>query len=193
MTTTTSVHCIYCGGPVPGGCTCATVTEITPGTPEWDASEVALEAQRAAEYAPPAARPMYDRTDEANCPECGRNIDAYGGNPDCFVCAAEPATTTAGELRDAILAGDPTTVVHVEQTGGGCATIYVGEYNAEGRAWLALGPGSYDYGRPWASTFLLGEEATCIGPDDDGEADVVYVNTLAEITAAVAAYAAARA
>lgn len=34
------------------------------------------------------------------CPECDRDIDRLGGNPDCETCAAEPSA--AGELPEAL-------------------------------------------------------------------------------------------
>lgn len=144
------------------------VTEILPGTPEWDDSERALAAQRAREAGPA----------EDGCPACGQDLDRFGGNPECPACAAEPAPEAAERVKAAILAAEPTLEVRVEQTGGGTATLYVGPYDAEGRAWLALGPGSYDWAHPWASLFYLGDDATCIGPDDDGQAEPTYVSTL---------------
>jgi hypothetical protein len=35
--------------------------------------------------------------DPNGCPACGRDIDALGGNPDCEVCAAEPAVDPLDE------------------------------------------------------------------------------------------------
>jgi hypothetical protein len=68
---------------------------------------------------------------------------------------------------------------YVEQTGGGCATIYAGvPYTDEigdarypclaGPGWFA-GPG-WTAGRGWVDEF-------CYGADDDGETDATYVMT----------------
>ena len=93
---------------------------------------------------------------------------------------------TACAILRAIRAADASVPVTVQQTGGGCATVYVGAYDAaRERFTLAIGPGSFDWGNSTLSTFALGD--TCIGPDDDGTATPVYVARLSDITAYVAA------
>lgn len=78
---------------------------------------------------------------------------------------------TAGDIREAILVERPDWAIRCEQTGGGTATIYIGD--AVG---VAIGPGSYDWADEWLSTFWLGD--TAVGPDDDGTAEATYPDTL---------------
>ena len=99
----------------------------------------------------------------------------------------------AAQIRDVIHEVVPEAPVIVEQTGGGTATMYVGtprpsdNPDREGRYWLSIGPGAYDWPRPWLSTFYLGDGATSIGFDDDGESNGAFPDTLAELREAVEA------
>lgn len=89
---------------------------------------------------------------------------------------------TAAAIRDAIRAQNPGVAIRCDQTGGGTATIYLGEVDRDGRYCVAIGPGSYDWSDPWASVFDLGD--TAVGPDDMGEVRPDYPATLAGIAAA---------
>jgi hypothetical protein len=97
-----------------------------------------------------------------------------------------PRVVTAEAVKRAILAAAPEQAVTVEQTGGGTATIYVGAPGPDGYAWLAFGPGRYDWADPSLSLFWIGDETSCIGPDDDGTSVPLYPETLAEVTSYVA-------
>lgn len=57
----------------------------------------------------------------------------------------------------------------VEQTGGGVATLYVGEYDADGRALAIAGPGWFE-GPYWTEPRATFDEFSW-GPDDDGESE----------------------
>lgn len=94
---------------------------------------------------------------------------------------SEPEVSAAA-IRDAILALAPDAPIICEQTGGGTATIYVGEADAAHRYAVAIGPGSYDWTDSWSSTFDLGD--TAVGPDDDGEAEATYPETVEAIAEA---------
>jgi hypothetical protein len=80
------------------------------------------------------------------------------------------------ELASAIRSALRVPVV-VEMTGGGVATMYVGEpmgdpeSDAGARYPVVLGPGTFGYGvhPSWGNWGDF-----CIGPDDDGSGDVVY-------------------
>jgi hypothetical protein len=77
---------------------------------------------------------------------------------------------------------------YVEQTGGGTATIYVGKpgdgaFNEWDRYAAAIGPGTFNWTDPDASTFYLGD--LYVGPDDMGEAGGWTCTTLADVTEAV--------
>lgn len=90
-------------------------------------------------------------------------------------------TVTAEQVREAVHAAAPEAPVHVWQTGGSTATVFVGTANPDTqRYWLAIGPGSYDWGEPWRSDFYLGD--LYVGPDDDGEADPVEIHELEQLT-----------
>lgn len=97
----------------------------------------------------------------------------------------------ASAIRDAIQELRPECPVTVEQTGGGCATVYVGTYGEDGRAWLAIGPGSYEWTDPWASAFDAPDDV-CVGPDDDGQGYVQYPDSAADIARMVDAHCACR-
>jgi hypothetical protein len=85
---------------------------------------------------------------------------------------------------------------YIEQTGGGCATVYVGDvvrdYEATKRWTCAAGPGTYGWGAK-PSTATLAE--FYIGPDsDDGEmgctdANAAGCRTLRDVAALTAAQA----
>ena len=69
----------------------------------------------------------------------------------------------------------------VEQTGGGCATLYVGPSDDDGYCLAAAGVGWFQHPGPgWrdprASFFDF-----CWGADDDGEADPVRETTVRDI------------
>jgi hypothetical protein len=90
-------------------------------------------------------------------------------------------TITAGDIREAILQRDPNETVQCFMTGGGVATIYLGEPDADGRYRIAIGPGTFDWADEWLSVFGLGD--TAVGPDDDGEGEASYPTTLDGIVA----------
>lgn len=90
-----------------------------------------------------------------------------------------PPEVSAGRLLTALgeVIGDRS--AFVEQTGGGVATIYVGEADENGRYELAIGPGSYNWSVPGDSVFALSE--LYVGPDDDGETTPATVRNLAQV------------
>lgn len=95
-------------------------------------------------------------------------------------------TITAEQVRAAVHAADPEAPVEVLQTGGGCATVFVGTPTGpDQRYWLSIGPGSYDWGEPWKSDFYL--EDMSIGHDDNGESGSTIIDELEQITAYMAA------
>lgn len=145
-----------------------------------------------------------DDDGERRCSECGEsyNLEEVGGEAGdrgmCVSCdlhtgddddddpADEPAPVKGGDMIAAI--GEITSEkVYVEQTGGGTATIYIGPVwqDDEGydRQTLMIGPGSFDWGSPNDSQFSFGE--VCVGPDDDGETDPIYVSNMDELRDAV--------
>lgn len=81
---------------------------------------------------------------------------------------------TAEGIAGMIRARFPGAPVTCEQTGGGTATVYVGRPGqddpwsgadpSEPFAWLAIGPGRYDWSASMLSTFVLSD--LFIGPDD---------------------------
>lgn len=93
----------------------------------------------------------------------------------------------ASDIRDAIVGVRPECPVTIEQTGGGCATLYVGSRDDDGRYWLAIGPGSYDWSEPWASAFDAPGDV-CICPDDDGQGHVAYPESADDIGRIVASH-----
>lgn len=68
----------------------------------------------------------------------------------------------------------------VEQSGGGTATIYAGRDVSA----IAIGPGSYDWENPSASTFDYSE--LFVGPDDDS-GHGYYVESIKDLKIAVLA------
>lgn len=90
---------------------------------------------------------------------------------------------TAEDIRKAIRAEKPVESIVVYQTGGGVATIYVGEFR-NGRAAVAIGPGRYNWREPWQSELPLDGD-TAVGPDDDGTAVPVYPTDMPGLVAAV--------
>lgn len=119
------------------------------------------------------------------CPQCGT---------DCadFTLASGEHMYSNGIDFDALAAlitehGHRATV---EQTGGGVATIYVGEYDANHRALLAAGPGRFD-GPAWTKARGSFDEFFW-GRDDDGESTPTQESTprsLADIAHDMAAFA----
>jgi hypothetical protein len=94
----------------------------------------------------------------------------------------EPATITAAQIIAAVRDGWPGATCATEQTGGGCATVYVGPYDPETERYAyAIGPGSYDYDHRGRSTFDLGD--LYAGPDDDGETDPETMTTAEDLRA----------
>lgn len=87
---------------------------------------------------------------------------------------------TAAEIIDALRAVDIT--AEVGQSGGGCATIYVGptvtDDNGDTIHACLIGPGSYHWTEPLASTFYSGD--LYAGPDDAGD-DQDAVKTCATV------------
>jgi hypothetical protein len=67
---------------------------------------------------------------------------------------------------------------YVEQTGGGCATIYAGDRypddTGEDRYQAAAGPGWFA-GPGWTRGRATTDDF-CVGPDDDGQADPVFAS-----------------
>jgi hypothetical protein len=92
---------------------------------------------------------------------------------------------SARTLRRTIVSARPDATVTVEHTGGGVATISVNS-SPGGRAWLLVGPGSYDWTNSWRSTFDASELS--IGPDDDGLSPSAYPATLDDLWRYVAAH-----
>ena len=176
------------------------VTDVLPGTPEWEESERELNKQRAAEFA-------------AEVADCVRFIrDNFDGIRDSFLedaggYLAQTDADYSDEVAAAAIAeiraewGDPMVVngaqvlaaiaeatslpAYIEQTGGGTATIYVGEKDSDDRYAVVIGPGRFGgYADPSRSDFLLGD--LWIGPDDNGDdmTKVIGANTLEEVTTA---------
>lgn len=107
-------------------------------------------------------------------PEYGWAIDPTGESP-CY----RRAHVTARALMDAVSRAMPDAPVTCEMTGGGCATIYVGDYSAERGPVLAIGPGRYDYRAADLSTFVIGPDGEAsIGPDDDAGSPVLHVRDI---------------
>ena len=120
------------------------------------------------------------------CPACGGPAEGYCDDPAACGGLAIPATVTADAIRAIVLAALPDARVTVDMSGGGCATVYVnGRYLPDGD-WLAdwyIGPGSFDYGARWASTFHRDELSIANSREDSG----AYVASLVELAAIVAA------
>lgn len=72
----------------------------------------------------------------------------------------------------------------VDQTGGGCATVQIGDRDAEGRYRWCIGPGRFDWDRPDDSTFYTGD--LYVGPDDEGETEPFEIHDLAALGPALA-------
>jgi hypothetical protein len=79
--------------------------------------------------------------------------------------------------------GGPDVGCGVFMTGGGVATIMMGEEDAEGYALVCIGPGTYDPAQPGESTFNFAE--LFVGIDDDTGTGT-YVKDMDELVAAVA-------
>ena len=97
-------------------------------------------------------------------------------------------TFTGAEVRAAVKAATDLPFM-IAQTGGGVATVYIGEdveVGAYGRVFrLAVGPGTFNWENPDDSTFYA--EDFSIGPDDWGERPSTIVTTLDELTEATRA------
>jgi hypothetical protein len=85
---------------------------------------------------------------------------------------AEPRILNLEKIVDVLrMAGIP---AYVEQSGGGCATIYVGEaqeVNGDPRYAVLAGPGWFE-GPGWSNGRGQTDDFS-VGPDDDGESDSV--------------------
>lgn len=77
----------------------------------------------------------------------------------------ESAVVTGGEILAAVRAAGVTAPAYVEQTGGGTATVYVGEPDDD-TGWypVAIGPGSFNWGDANGSEF--GAAELFVGPDE---------------------------
>src|SRR5262245_23493599 len=85
----------------------------------------------------------------------------------------------------------PEAPAHVDQTGGGTATVFIGTPRTEPdygeRYWLGIGPG-WCASRHWRAgegRFQLGD--LYVGPDDCGERPFRTVHTLGDLRAALIA------
>lgn len=133
---------------------------------------------------------MSDDTYSIPC-ECCHAAESYtqGLCPYCIeACGAEHVvrvrTVTACAILRAVRAAGWDGIV--EQTGGGTATVCIGPEDGTGRYAFLYGPGRYDWNAPMLSTFTIGDDASCIGLDDDGATYPLYVDRLADITAYLA-------
>jgi hypothetical protein len=101
------------------------------------------------------------------CP-CGHDLLTLHDDGACRAegCPCQPLDGSA--ILAAVAAADPTLAAYVEQTGGGCATVYVGTPDADGHYLAAIGPGSFDWSDANASQFYPND--LYIGPDDCGTA-----------------------
>ena len=96
----------------------------------------------------------------------------------------EPLETATGRQCLDAIAKATNLPAYVEMTGGGVATIYVGERDEDDRFLLAIGPGTFNWSDDGgASVFYLGD--LYVGPDDDGEYPAAVVTTLDQLTQAV--------
>jgi hypothetical protein len=121
-----------------------------------------------------------------------------GTCPQCHTDCADFALNTGEHLYSTTIDFDAlaaliTNLGHtaiVEQTGGGVATIMVGEYNTHDRALVAAGPGWFN-GPAWTQGRGSFDEFFW-GRDDDGESTPTQEKTprpLADIAADIAAFA----
>ena len=94
------------------------------------------------------------------------------------------AEVTGAQIIAAVHAAAPEAPAVVDHTGGNCATVIVGTKDTEGRGWLSIGPGSFDWLDELQSEFYL--EELSIGHDDEGQTESFYVETLDDITRYVA-------
>lgn len=137
--------------------------------------------------------------DVEQCSYCGpgvwahyfRGVDlegwAHTDNRTCFQNGPAPlpfpTEVSAKTLLSTLAAVVGDRPAFVAQTGGGVATIYVGEPETDEHPYeLAIGPGSYDWTDPDASSFSFAE--LYVGPDDDGETTPATVRTLAQVSEA---------
>lgn len=93
----------------------------------------------------------------------------------------QPNEVTAQVLIDALRLVT-TLPVQVQQTGGGCATLYVGvarEIDGDHRYQLAIGPGTFNWTEPMRSTFQCGD--LYVGPDDYGVLDAYTVTSAPQL------------
>lgn len=137
----------------------------------------------------PARESIAGAVDPSDLCDCGhpgydghdmRSVPPACMTPDC-PCGAEPQPEiTARQVVAAVRDAHPDMAVRVEHTGGGCATVYIGPWTPgdDGSALFALGPGWF---APDGARFDLRD--CYLGPDDDGESDVVPVTSLDVVTA----------
>lgn len=107
-------------------------------------------------------------------------------------------SVSAERLLEIVREELPECPAYCEQTGGGCATLFLGtargmdptppsERDApdddDPRYWLAIGPGAYDWGDPSRSEFSYAE--LYVGPDDMGDLDSLTVESEQEFREAL--------
>ena len=92
-------------------------------------------------------------------------------------------TFTGRQCLDAI-AKATNLPAYVEMTGGGVATIYVGERDEDDRFLLAIGPGTFHWTDDGGDSVFYAEDLN-VGPDDDGEGINLTPTTLDQLTQAV--------
>ena len=95
----------------------------------------------------------------------------------------DPVEVTGDEVLAAIAEATNLPAI-VEQTGGGCATIYVGLPDEDDRYPLVIGPGWFDGGWP-SGKAMFDLRDLYVGPDDDGVSNPATVSTLGSLTDAV--------
>ena len=84
---------------------------------------------------------------DANVIPCTCTVDAPADGP-CARCDATDADRVDLDRAADAIAAALNVPAYVEQTGGGCATIYVGTDGTDGRTpVLTAGPGTYGWGR----------------------------------------------
>ena len=98
-----------------------------------------------------------------HCPECKQ----VGGE-------FEPTTLDLNMLTEFIIKRG--FKARVEQTGGGCATIYVGDADQDDYYLVSAGPGYFD-GANWTNPRAFWEEF-CWGLDDDGVTQPTFENDI---------------
>ena len=104
-------------------------------------------------------------------------------NKDAWIATRrDPSGSELCSALDDLVGGEE---IFIDQTGGGCATIFIGptytDDDGDLRWTVAIGPGAYAWDGPGASSFTFDE--LCVGRDGGDEA--VYVTNARELRAEV--------